>query len=120
MLVQENVFPILIVVPNSTISNWMREFAKWAPHVRAVQYNGEAKSRQIIREYELYHRGTKDLKFHVLVATYEAVTHPNDFSNVYARVKRWEALIIDEGQRCKCNRVHNVGSFLLWFFSEKR
>ncbi|KAG8918048.1 hypothetical protein FRC01_002070 [Tulasnella sp. 417] len=101
MLVQENVFPVLIVVPNSTISNWMREFTKWAPHVRAVQYNGEAKSRQIIREYELYHRGTKDLKFHVLVATYEAVTHPSDFSNVYARVKRWETLIIDEGQRLK-------------------
>ncbi|KAG9018869.1 hypothetical protein FRB90_008806 [Tulasnella sp. 427] len=101
MLIQESVFPILIVVPNSTISNWMREFAKWAPHVRAVQYNGDAKSRAIIRDYELYHRGTKNPKFHVLVATYEAITNPADFSNVYGRIKRWEALIIDEGQRLK-------------------
>lgn len=102
MLVQESVFPILVVVPNSTISNWMREFRRWAPHVRAVQYNGTAKSREVIREYELYHRNTKAPMFHVLLATYEAVTNKTEFNSVYKRVKRWEALIIDEGQRRKC------------------
>lgn len=99
MLVQELIFPILVVVPNSTIANWMREFKRWAPHVRAVQYCGIAASREVIRAYELYHKGTKELKFHVLVATYEAVTNPKEFGLVYNRVKRWEALIVDEGQR---------------------
>jgi SNF2 family DNA or RNA helicase len=26
----------LIVAPKSTISNWMREFARWAPHFKVV------------------------------------------------------------------------------------
>jgi chromodomain-helicase-DNA-binding protein 4 len=104
MLVIERVFPILVVVPNATISNWIREFSRWAPHVRAVQYNGSDASRQVIRQYELYHEnpaksGRPEPKFHVLVATYEAVTNPKEFSQVYARIKRWEVLIVDEGQR---------------------
>jgi len=28
--------PHLIITPKSTISNWMREFKKWAPHFRVV------------------------------------------------------------------------------------
>lgn len=101
MLVQEFIFPILVVVPNSTIANWMREFQRWAPHVRAVQYCGVAESRAVIREYELYHKGSTDLKFHVLVATYETITNPKEFTSVFGRVKRWEALVVDEGQRRK-------------------
>ncbi|KAG9001163.1 hypothetical protein FRB93_012245 [Tulasnella sp. JGI-2019a] len=101
MLVQEFIFPILVVVPNSTIANWMREFQRWAPHVRAVQYCGVAESRAVIRQYELYHKGSTNLKFHVLVATYESITNPKEFNMVFGRVKRWEALIVDEGQRLK-------------------
>lgn len=43
--------------------------------------------------------------FHVLLATYEAVTNKADFQ-VYKRVKRWEALIIDEGQRRKSTLLY--------------
>lgn len=35
-------YPHLVVVPNSTITNWVREFEKWVPHVRVVPYYGEA------------------------------------------------------------------------------
>lgn len=31
--------PHLIVTPKSTISNWMREFKKWAPFIRVVNLN---------------------------------------------------------------------------------
>ncbi|CAE6385985.1 unnamed protein product [Rhizoctonia solani] len=34
-LVEEHVYPHLIVVPNSTIVNWIREFERWAPHCSA-------------------------------------------------------------------------------------
>lgn len=98
MLVQEQVFPLLVVVPNSTITNWMREFTKWAPHVRAVQFNGDLHSKQVILKYEMYHKDTTAPKFHVLVTTYETVTHPKEFP-VFSRVKRWEMVLIDEGQR---------------------
>ncbi|KAF8578409.1 hypothetical protein K439DRAFT_1663741 [Ramaria rubella] len=97
--------PVLIVVPNSTITNWLREFSRWAPRLRVVPYSGEGKSREIIRKYELYHESAPDnkhtnLKFHVLVTTYDTLIG-KDFTAVFKSVPRWELLIIDEGQRLK-------------------
>ncbi|GJJ09860.1 hypothetical protein Clacol_004084 [Clathrus columnatus] len=97
------VSPALVIVPNSTLTNWMRELARWAPNVRVVPYYGESKAREIIRHYELYHDDVVDgftkLKFHVLVTTYEAVIG-REFSSVFKSVPRWELLIVDEAQRC--------------------
>ncbi|TRM65956.1 SNF2 family N-terminal domain-containing protein [Schizophyllum amplum] len=98
-------FPALVVVPNSTLTNWVREFERWAPKLRVVPYYGEAKARQVIQRYELSHPKTPpnctDAKFHVLVTSYEAVTHKTDFGAVFKKQPRWEVLIIDEGQRLK-------------------
>lgn len=98
-------FPSLVVVPNSTITNWIREFNRWAPRLRAVPFYGDQKSRDIIQQYELYHDhvapGTTGLKYHVLVTTYETLTGPKNFSTVFKPVPRWEVLVVDEGQRCK-------------------
>lgn len=92
-------------MPNSTITNWLREFERWAPNIRVVSFNGEAKSREIIRKYELYHESVPknhtNLKFHVLVTTYETLIG-KDFSSVFKAVPRWELLIVDEGQRRTC------------------
>jgi chromodomain-helicase-DNA-binding protein 4 len=87
-------FPALVVVPNSTITNWVREFERWAPNVRVVPYYGEAKAREIVATYELS-------SFHVLVTTYETITNTRDFGAVFKKQPRWEVLVVDEGQRCK-------------------
>ena len=96
-------FPTLVVVPNSTITNWVREFSKWAPQLRVVPFYGDQASRDIIKEYELHHSyvepGTTGAKYHVLIATYEAVTGAKDFNVVFKRTPRWEVLVVDEGQR---------------------
>jgi chromodomain-helicase-DNA-binding protein 4 len=102
--------PALVVVPNSTITNWVREFERWAPDIRAVPFYGEAKARKVIKDYELYHTGSSELKFHVLVTTYETLTGPNDFS-LFKNVPRWEALIVDEGQRRMFIPVSTLGDF---------
>ncbi|KAK1228665.1 hypothetical protein PQX77_008318 [Marasmius sp. AFHP31] len=102
-----NASPALVVVPNSTITNWIREFERWAPNLRVVPFFGEAKSREVIKTFELYHEDIRarklgmKAKFHVLVTTYEAITHKTDFTAVFKSQPRWEALIIDEGQRLK-------------------
>lgn len=68
-----------------------------------VSYYGEAKSREIVRKYELMHDemlvGYTKLKYHVLITTYETITNSRDFASVFKQVSRWEALIVDEGQR---------------------
>jgi chromodomain-helicase-DNA-binding protein 4 len=98
-------FPALVVVPNSTVTNWVREFERWAPQLRVVPFYGEAKAREIIKKYELFHFQTEKnhtgAKFHVLIATYESLLGSKDFTSVFKSQPRWEVLVIDEGQRCE-------------------
>lgn len=35
---KEGARPFLVVVPNSTLGNWAREFERWAPAMRVVAY----------------------------------------------------------------------------------
>ena len=46
--------PHLLVVPLSTVTNWEREFALWAPHLNVVTLIGNSAARDNIREHELY------------------------------------------------------------------
>ncbi|KAK0478320.1 SNF2 family DNA-dependent ATPase [Armillaria novae-zelandiae] len=93
-------FPALVVVPNSTITNWVREFERWAPNLRVVPFYGESKAREVIKNYELKHQtreaGTTGAKFHVLVTTYEGLLGQKDFTPVFKNQPRWEVLVIDE------------------------
>ncbi|CAE6425416.1 unnamed protein product [Rhizoctonia solani] len=98
-LVAEHVFPHLIVVPNSTIVNWIREFERWAPHVRVVRFNGEAKARQVIKKYELWNADGHQM-YHALVTTYETLAGV-EFHQVFRKPGRWETVVVDEGQRLK-------------------
>ncbi|KAI7747238.1 hypothetical protein M8C21_002030 [Ambrosia artemisiifolia] len=44
-LYEENVSPHIVVAPLSTLRNWEREFATWAPHMNVVMYVGTASAR---------------------------------------------------------------------------
>ncbi|KAH8835703.1 SNF2 family DNA-dependent ATPase [Flagelloscypha sp. PMI_526] len=97
--------PALVVVPNATIGNWVREFERWAPVLTVVPFYGEAKARTVIKATELQtdQRGitTTGQRFHVIIATYETLTGTKDFTSVFKNQHRWEILVIDEGQRLK-------------------
>jgi SNF2 family DNA or RNA helicase len=114
----------LVIVPNSTITNWVREFERWAPNLRVVPYYGEKKARDIIRKFELVHRNhistNTPAKFHVLVTTYEGITG-KDFTTVFKSQCRWEVLIVDEGQRRECPFYVGIfsGAAVSLFNSEK-
>lgn len=38
--------PYLVVAPLSTLSNWMREFNRWAPDIPVVLYHGTPEVRK--------------------------------------------------------------------------
>ena len=44
--------PYLVVVPLSTVPNWIREFRKWLPQVNALVYVGDSKSREASPPYQ--------------------------------------------------------------------
>lgn len=99
-LVQEhNCFPFLVVVPNSTCPNWRREVKQWAPSLRVVTYFGSAASRELAYKYELFPDGSKDLRCHVVVTSYDAAADEN--CKKFFRGVPWAGLVVDEGQRLK-------------------
>lgn len=90
--------PFLVVVPLSTVPNWIKEFKKWIPDVNAVVYVGDTKSREVIREFEFFNkrRSDRELKFEALITTYELVLKDSD---VLSQI-RWNFLVVDEAHRC--------------------
>ena len=99
-LVQDwNCFPFLVVVPNSTCPNWRREIKRWAPGLRVVAYYGSKESRDLAYRYELFPEGSKDLRCHVVVTSYDAAADEN--CRKFFRSVPWQGLIVDEGQRLK-------------------
>lgn len=96
--------PSLVLVPLSTMPNWLSEFSLWAPHLNVVEYHGCAKARAVIRQHEWHasdpnnaNRKTASYKFNVLLTTYEMVLADSS----HLRGVPWEVLVVDEGHRLK-------------------
>ncbi|KAJ3215432.1 hypothetical protein HDU67_000416 [Dinochytrium kinnereticum] len=98
-----DLFPAIIVVPNATIANWMRELKKWAPNLVCVEYRGPEVQRKILENHVLFNsqssgRGAfRSLGCHVVVTTYEMATLN---STVFKKVK-WQVGVVDEAHRLK-------------------
>ena len=63
---------MLVVVPLSTMAAWQKEFTQWAPQMNTVTYNGNAASREIIRNYEMFSKSGQII-FNVVLTNYEMV-----------------------------------------------
>ncbi|XP_043696234.1 CHD3-type chromatin-remodeling factor PICKLE [Telopea speciosissima] len=115
-LVEENVSPHIVVAPLSTLRNWEREFATWAPQLNVVMYVGSAQARAVIREYEFFfsksefkkHKKKKTnqasgenkqerIKFDVLLTSYEMI----NIDTASLKPIKWDCMIVDEGHRLK-------------------
>ncbi|KAK9068358.1 hypothetical protein SSX86_012470 [Deinandra increscens subsp. villosa] len=132
-LYEENVSPHLVVAPLSTLRNWEREFATWAPHMNVVMYVGTAAARTVIRDYEFYfprsHKKDKKkksshgmtesnqerIKFDVLLTSYEMI----NIDNGSLKAIHWETMIVDEGHRLK-NKDSKLFSALKQFNTRHR
>ncbi|CAN3359775.1 uncharacterized ATP-dependent helicase Irc5p [Diutina catenulata] len=85
--------PFLVVVPLSTVSNWQREFARFAPSVSVARYGGTKAERAEIDLRKLAK------KTNVIVTSYEmAIRDFTKFSEV-----TWKYMLVDEGHRLKNN-----------------
>lgn len=89
--------PHIVVVPKTTISNWMREFDRWCggekkSPFRVVKLIGDKETRRNLCRNIIAPR-----KFDVLVTSYEACVRES------ATIKKipWHYLIIDEAHRIK-------------------
>ena len=71
---------LLRVRAQATLSNWANEFAKWAPPLRVVPYDGSPDERRALRAEHLDGAGGGNAPaFNVLVTHYDLVIRDKAF-----------------------------------------
>merc|ERR1740139_1821534 len=77
--------PHLIVVPKSTLSNWMNEIHRWAPTLTAVKLHGKKEEREEIAR-TILQPGQRDEErtWNVCVTTYEVCNLDKNIFNKFA------------------------------------
>ncbi|KAL1852784.1 hypothetical protein VTK73DRAFT_9158 [Phialemonium thermophilum] len=88
-------WPNLVVVPPSTLSNWVSEFKNFAPDIKVVTYSGSQNARDEIAEEIL----ENPAECHVILTTYSQLGRPADIENLM-RIEPMIA-VFDEGHRLK-------------------
>ncbi|XP_066923366.1 SWI/SNF-related matrix-associated actin-dependent regulator of chromatin subfamily A member 5-like [Clytia hemisphaerica] len=107
---RNNSGPHIVIVPKSTLANWMAEFARWCPTIRTVCLIGNQDQRSaIIRDTLL--PGEWD----VLVTSYEMCIREKTVLKKFA----WRFLCIDEAHRIK-NEKSLLSSIVREFKSSNR
>jgi len=84
--------PHLVIVPKSTIGNWLRECERWTPQMMAFKFHGDKDTREQLRNTVLANG-----EFDICVTTYEiAISEKSAIRKI-----PWKYLIIDEAHRIK-------------------
>eukprot|EP00835_Amoeboradix_gromovi_P001828 NODE_92_length_21718_cov_0.361950.p2 type:complete len:1074 gc:universal NODE_92_length_21718_cov_0.361950:17492-20713(+) len=91
--------PFIVIVPNSTLDNWEREFQKWAPFLSVLLFAGDVEDRESVKSYEAFFQG--NLRFHVLITTYSTVRLDTLFIK---KCGPFACLIVDESHNLKNER----------------
>eukprot|EP00357_Protocruzia_adherens_P031034 CAMPEP_0115046438 /NCGR_PEP_ID=MMETSP0216-20121206/48748_1 /TAXON_ID=223996 /ORGANISM="Protocruzia adherens, Strain Boccale" /LENGTH=1110 /DNA_ID=CAMNT_0002429517 /DNA_START=236 /DNA_END=3568 /DNA_ORIENTATION=+ len=82
----------IVIVPKSTMWNWMNEFAKWAPCMRVVLLEARKEAREATLSNYIIPG-----KFDVVITSYEGVAKCSSVLRKFY----WKYLIIDEAHRIK-------------------
>ncbi|XP_021250084.1 SWI/SNF-related matrix-associated actin-dependent regulator of chromatin subfamily A containing DEAD/H box 1 isoform X2 [Numida meleagris] len=88
--------PHLIVVPASTLDNWIREVNLWCPELNVLFYYGSQEDRKHLRA----DINNRVVDFNVIVTTYNCAISSSDDRSLFRKVKLNYA-IFDEGHMLK-------------------
>ncbi|KAG7660949.1 FUN30 [[Candida] subhashii] len=92
----EEQVPHLVVVPASTIENWLREFNKFCPSLKVQAYHGSMKDREELR----YYLSQDNNDYDVLITTYNlACGSSSDFK--FLKSQNFNVVVYDEGHLLK-------------------
>jgi ATP-dependent helicase STH1/SNF2 len=88
---KQNYGPFLIVVPLTTLSNWVMEFNKWAKSIKLIVYKGTPPQRKTLSHT------LRNTKWNVCLTTYEYIMKDKSDLNRF----QWQYVIVDEGHKMK-------------------
>ncbi|TFK75361.1 hypothetical protein BDN72DRAFT_832223 [Pluteus cervinus] len=95
--------PHLVIVPSSTLENWCREFARFAPSISVQTYYAGKEERPHLRQTLLdSQRSTSknNQGWEVLITTYNLAQGDDRDRKFFKRIE-WDACIYDEGHVLK-------------------
>ncbi|KIO10144.1 hypothetical protein M404DRAFT_130812 [Pisolithus tinctorius Marx 270] len=98
-----NVGPHLIVVPSSTLENWCREFARFAPSISIQTYYAGKEDRPALRQTLLdtqRRRSKNGTGWEVLITTYN-LAQGDERDRKFFRKMEWDSIVFDEGHVLK-------------------
>ncbi|CDJ64213.1 SNF2 family N-terminal domain containing protein, putative [Eimeria necatrix] len=87
--------PHLIVVPLSTVGNWLHEIHRFTPSLTHIKICGSRNERQHAMQDRLASKGLYDL----YVTTYETVKSEEEF--FVEQIPHWQCIVLDEAHRIK-------------------
>ncbi|XP_036299340.1 probable global transcription activator SNF2L1 isoform X7 [Pipistrellus kuhlii] len=102
--------PHMVLVPKSTLHNWMNEFKRWVPSLRVICFVGDKDARAIFIRDEMM-PGEWD----VCVTSYEMVIKEKSVFKKF----HWRYLVIDEAHRIK-NEKSKLSEIVREFKSTNR
>lgn len=88
--------PHLVVVPSSTLENWLREFNKFCPHLKVEPYYGSQQERAELRDILEENEGQYD----VIVTTYNLAAGTK-YDVSFLRNRNFDVVVYDEGHMLK-------------------
>eukprot|EP00656_Telonema_subtile_P002236 TRINITY_DN10975_c0_g5_i3.p1 TRINITY_DN10975_c0_g5~~TRINITY_DN10975_c0_g5_i3.p1 ORF type:complete len:587 (-),score=83.50 TRINITY_DN10975_c0_g5_i3:133-1893(-) len=94
--------PFLVIAPSSTLHNWQKEIARFAPDFIVLPYWGSQKDRKTLRK-DFSFKGiyTKDAPFHVVITSYQLLVTDEK----YFQRHRYEFMVLDEAQALKSSNL---------------
>lgn len=84
--------PHIVVVPKSTLHNWVSEFNRWVPDFKVLMFHGNKDDRAVLVKERLVPQD-----FEVVVTSYEmCLLEKSQFRKI-----SWQYIVIDEAHRIK-------------------
>ncbi|CAH2315626.1 DNA excision repair ERCC-6-like, partial [Pelobates cultripes] len=96
---------VLLIMPTTLISNWIREFEKWTPGMRFHEFHGTSKKERIIKLEKIQRKGG------ILITTYQMlINNWQQVSTYNGREFEWDYIILDEAHKIKTSSTKTAKS----------
>ncbi|XP_069604758.1 DNA excision repair protein ERCC-6-like [Ranitomeya imitator] len=96
---------VLLIMPTTLISNWVKEFEKWTPGMRVNEFHGTSKKERSRNLEKIQRKGG------VLITTYQMlINNWQQLSSYNGRDFAWDYIILDEAHKIKSSSTKSAKS----------